>query len=127
MDKGIVGKAGSNNWERWKMANWWSNGKSFVRVDTWALVGWTETFSKVDHDNCTWKEESEKDLFITGDSWLDRFIHRNRLLLIMKTTAQQDPSYLIDKLIVYVLGVCHLSRWLKCDPESIIAVDETSP
>ena len=49
-------------------------------------------------------DESEKALFVTDIGWVNNFIRPNRFSLHRKTTtAQQNPEWLIDKLILYIL------------------------
>ena len=72
-------------------------------------------------------DESEKDLFLASNGWLQKFMRRNGLSLRRKTTtAQKDPAKLIDKLISYVLHVRRLSKAYNYQPSCIIAMDETS-
>ena len=64
-------------------------------------------------------EECEKEMFIASDGWLTKFMRRNGLSLRRKTTAaQQEPSYLIAKLMIYILYVRRLSRRFSHQPGS---------
>lgn len=70
--------------------------------------------------------EGDKDLFKATTGWLHKFMKRNGLSLRRKTTtAQQEPSRLIDKLISYILQVRRLSKQRSYQPCNIIAMDET--
>ena len=72
-------------------------------------------------------DESEKSLFVTGNGWVNNFMCRNGFLLHCKTTiVQQDPEWLIDKLILYILHAHRLSVKYKYPPSSIIGMDEIS-
>ena len=71
-------------------------------------------------------DESDKSLFVASNRWVKRFMRRNGFSLRPKTTAQQDPEWLIDKLILYILHARRLSIKYKYPPSNIIAMDETS-
>ena len=72
-------------------------------------------------------DESEKSLFVVGNGCVNNFMCLNSFLLHCKTTtAQQDPEWLIYKLILYILHACRLSIKYKYPPSSIIAMDETT-
>ena len=71
--------------------------------------------------------KSECDESVTGNGWVNNFVHRNGFSLHRKTkTAEQDPERLIDKLILYILHARRLSIKYKYPPSSIIAMDEIS-
>ena len=72
-------------------------------------------------------DEKDQDLFVASNGWLQKFMRRNGLSLRRKTTtAQKDPTRLIDKLISYVLHVRRFSKMFKYESSCIIAMDETS-
>ena len=72
-------------------------------------------------------DETEKYLFVTSNVWVNNSMRRNGFLLRRKaTTAHQDPEWLIDKLILYILHARRLSIKYKYPPSTIIAMDETS-
>ena len=55
-------------------------------------------------------DESEKSLSVASNGWVNNFMYRNGFSLHCKrTTAQQDPKQLIDKLILYILHARRLS------------------
>ena len=70
--------------------------------------------------------ESEKSLFVASIRWVNNFMYRNGFWLHRKTTRQQDPERLIDKLILYILYARRLSIKYKYPPSRIMAMDETS-
>ena len=54
--------------------------------------------------------ESEKSLFVVSNGWVNNFTRCNGFSLYCKaTTAQQDPEWLIDKFILYILRALRLS------------------
>ena len=51
---------------------------------------------------------------------------RNNLSLRRRTTtAQKDPSFIIDKIVAYILHVQRIQREFEYEPGNIIAMDET--
>ena len=54
-------------------------------------------------------DECEKYLFVVSNGWVNNFMCCNGFLLRRKTTSQQDPERLIDKLILYILHAQRLS------------------
>ena len=71
--------------------------------------------------------ESEKSLFVVSYGWVNNFMSCNGFSLHHKTTtAQQDPGWLIEKLILYILHTRRLSIECKFPPSTIIAMDKTS-
>ena len=60
-------------------------------------------------------DESDKSLFVVGNGGVNNFMRRNGFSLHRKTTAaQQDPEWLIDQLILYILHAHKLSIKFKC-------------
>ena len=72
-------------------------------------------------------DENEKSLFVASNGWVNNFMRHNGFLLCCKTTtAQQDPEWLIDKFILYILHARRVSVKYTQSPSGIIAMDETS-
>ena len=71
-------------------------------------------------------DESEKSLFVVSNRWVNNLMRRNSFLLRCKTTTQQDPERLIDKLNLYVLYARGLSIKYKYPPSRITAMDKAS-
>ena len=68
-----------------------------------------------------------KEAFIASRGWLEKFMKRNCLPLRRRTTtAQKDPSHVINKIVAYLLQARRLSQKSKFNPASIIAMDETA-
>ena len=72
-------------------------------------------------------DESEKSTFVARNGWINNSMRGNGFSLRYKrTTAQQDPKRLIDKLILHILHACRLSIKHEYPFSSITAMDETS-
>ena len=64
--------------------------------------------------------------FVASRGWLEKFMRRNNLSLRRRTTlAQKDPSFMIEKLLAYILHVRRILREHTYEPSCIIAMDET--
>ena len=78
--------------------------------------------AKIIHDEST-DDPAVKDSFVASRGWLEKFMKRNGLSLRRRTTtAQKNPSSMVDKLVMYVLQCRRLQkkiqilRWLNhCD------------
>ena len=69
----------------------------------------------------------KKEAFVASRGWLDEFMKRNCLSLCRRTTtAQNDSSHVINKIVVYLLQARRLSNKFKYNPASIIAMNETA-
>ena len=50
-----------------------------------------------------------KDLFGASRGWCEKFMQRHGLSLRRKTTtAQKDPSYMVDRIAAYMIHVCRI-------------------
>ena len=69
--------------------------------------------------------ECAKEAFVASRGWLEKFMRRNGLSLHQRTTtAQKDPTCLVNKLVAYVLETCCLSENHHYTSQTIIAMDE---
>ena len=83
--------------------------------------------AKAIHDESVGNDPAAQASFVASRGWLEKFMKRNCLSLRRKTTtAQKDPSHMIDKLVAYMLQIRRLSRQFNYDPSCIIAMDETA-
>ena len=82
--------------------------------------------AKIIHDKST-DDPAVKESFVASRGWLEKFMKRNGLSLRRRTTtAQKNPSCMVDKLVMYVLQCRRLQRKFKYSAGSIIAMDETA-
>ena len=82
--------------------------------------------AKIIHDQST-DEPAEKEKFVASRGWLEKFMKRNGLSLRRRTTtAQKNPSAMVDKLVMYIVQNRRLQRKFKYTANSIIAMDETA-
>ena len=83
--------------------------------------------AKILQDESVGDDLSAKEAFVAPQGWLEKFIKRNYLSLHRQTTtAQKDPSHVINKTVAYLLQAHRLSDKFKYNPASIIAMDETA-
>ena len=72
-------------------------------------------------------DPASKDALIPSRGWCEKFMRRHRLSLRQKTTTvQKDSSYLIDRLVSFVMHARRLQRQYDFAPHNIVAVDETA-
>ena len=49
-------------------------------------------------------DPASRDAFVASRGWCEKFLRRHGFSLLRKTaTAQKDPSYLIDRLVSFVI------------------------
>ena len=59
-------------------------------------------------------DPASRDAFVASRGWCEKFMRRHGLSLQQKTTtAQKDPSYLIDRLVFFVMHAHRLQPVLK--------------
>ena len=64
---------------------------------------------------------------VASGGWLEKFMKINcSSLCRWTTTAQKDPSHVINKIVAYLLQARRLSKKFKYNPASIIAMDEAA-
>ena len=67
-----------------------------------------------------------RDSFVASRGWCEKFMRRHGLSLRRKTTtAQKDPSFLIDRLVAYVTRTRRLQKQHSFADHNIFAMDET--
>ena len=67
-----------------------------------------------------------REAFGASRGWLENFMRRNNLSLRRRTTtAQKDPSFMIEKIVAYILQVRRIQREFEYEPGNIFATDET--
>ena len=71
-------------------------------------------------------DPASRDTFVASRGWCEKFVRYHGFLLWQKTTAQKDPSYLIDQLVSFVMHVCRLQNQYNFAPHNIVAMDETA-
>ena len=55
------------------------------------------------------EDPTTKDSFVASRGWCEKFMQRPGFSYRRKTTtAQKDPSYMIDLIVAYVMHVCRL-------------------
>ena len=68
-----------------------------------------------------------KDLFVASRGWCEKFMRRHGFSLRRKTTtAQRDPSHMIDRIVAYVMNVCRIQNQFNFHDNDIIAMDGSS-
>ena len=73
------------------------------------------------------EDPATKDSFVASRGWCEKFMRRHGFSLRRKTTtAQKDPSYMIDRIIAYVMHVRRLQKQFSFDDTDIIAMDKTA-
>ena len=65
-------------------------------------------------------DPATQDAFIASRGWCENLSLRRKT-----TTAQKDPSYLIDRLVAYILHLRRLQRQHNFECRDIVAMDET--
>ena len=64
------------------------------------------TKAKAIHNESVGNDPAAQASFTASRGWLEKFMKRNCLSLQRKTTtAQKDPSHMIDKLVAYIGGI----------------------
>ena len=72
------------------------------------------------------EDPATKDLFVASRGWCEKFMRRHGFSLRRKpTAAQKDPSYMIDRIVAYVMYVRQLQKQFSFDDIDIIAINET--
>ena len=67
-----------------------------------------------------------RDSFIASHGWCENFMRRHGFSLRSKTTtAQKDPSFLMDRLVSYIVHVRQLEKQHSFALSDILALDET--
>ena len=67
-----------------------------------------------------------QDSFVASRGWCEKFMRRHGFSLRRKaTTAQQGSSYMIDRIVSYVMYVRRLQKQFNFHDADIIAMDET--
>ena len=67
-----------------------------------------------------------RDSFIASRGWCENFVRRHGFSLRKKsTTAQKDPSFLVDRLVSYIIHVRRLQEQHSFALSDILAMDET--
>ena len=80
---------------------------------------------KVFDDKTT--DSASRDAFVESRGWCKKCMRRHGFSLQQKTTtAQKDPSYLIDRLVSFVMHARQLQRQYNFVPQNIVATDETA-
>ena len=70
---------------------------------------------------------ASRDAFVASRGWCEKFMIGHGFTLRQKTTtAQEHPSYLIDRLVSFVMHVRRLQRQYNFAPHNIVAMDETA-
>ena len=73
------------------------------------------------------EDPATKDSFVASRGWCEKFMQRHGFSLQRKTTtAQRDPSYMMDSIVAYVMHVRRLQKQFSFDDTDIIAMDETA-
>ena len=81
--------------------------------------------NKIFDDKTT--DPASRDAFVANGGWCEKFMRHHGFSLRRKTTtAQKDPSYLIDRLVSFVMHGCQLQRQYNFVPHNIVTVDETA-
>ena len=69
-----------------------------------------------------------KDLFVGSRGWCEKFMRRHGYSRRRKTTiAQKDPSYMVDRIIAYVMHVRRIQKQFGFHDTDIIAMDKHLP
>ena len=73
------------------------------------------------------EDPATKDSFADSRGWCEKFMRRYGFSPRRKTTtAQKNPSYMINRIVAYVMHVCRLQKQFSFDDTDIIAMDETA-
>ena len=72
-------------------------------------------------------DPASRDAFVASRGWCRNIMRRYRFSLRRNTTtAQKDPSYLIDRLVSFVMHARQLQRQYNFAPHNIVAMDESA-
>ena len=75
--------------------------------------------------NEKYADPAVRDSFVASRGWVEKFTRRHGLSLQRKTTAQKDPSYLVERIVSYIMHVRRLQKQFNFLDADIIAMDET--
>ena len=71
-------------------------------------------------------DPATQDSFVASRGWCEKFMRRHGFSLRRKTTtAKKDPSYMIDRIVSYVLHIRRLQKQFNFRDADIIVMDET--
>ena len=72
-------------------------------------------------------DPASRDPFVARRGWCEKFMRRHGFPLGRKTTtAQKDPSCLIDRLVSFVMHARRLQHQYNFVPHNIVAIDKTA-
>ena len=72
-------------------------------------------------------DPASRDAFVASRGWCGKIMRRYRFSLRRNTTtAQKDPSYLIDRLVSFVMHARRLQCQYNFAPHNIVAMDESA-
>ena len=66
-----------------------------------------------------------KDSFVFSRGRCEKFMRRHGFYLRGKTTSQKDPSYMVDRIVAYVMQVRRIQKQSNFHDADIITMDET--
>ena len=73
------------------------------------------------------EDPATKYSFVASCGWCEKFMRRHGFSLRRKTTtAQKDPSYMIDRIVACVMHVRRLQKQFSFDDADITAMDQTA-
>ena len=106
-----------------EVACWVYDMHQKMRHVSWKMIMFT---AKKNFDDKTTGAAS-RDAFVASRGWCEKFMMSHGFTLRQKTTtAQENPSYLIDRLVSFVMHVRRLQRQYNFAPHNIVAMDETA-
>ena len=117
----------------WRKTYWPRPWRKRIKLDSWASWKHAETFKEIYHEKDIYmrkvleKTFVRKEHFVASQIWLEKFMKRNCLSLRRRTTtAQKNPSHIINKIIAYLRKARRLSDKFKYNLPSIIVMVETA-